>query len=461
MQFKVLYIKNVIVMGLLKPISRNLFNIYALFTREPFIHYFATELEFYSDQNGLLGVILLDRTDNDFSAILLSRDVSKQYRAETIEASIPTIEHARAWLHDQANSDRIFHHESARYFDLFTQVVTEEKRHPNFDLLNEHIAFQAAKRALSEVSYHYKDIDGNFIEQFQSVNGFDARLWELYLFCFCREEYFSFNRNSHAPDFMIEKEGTEIAVEALTINRIENTREAILKAESPLFTKAEIDKKMENEMPLKYANVLTKKLKKKYWELEHVKGKAFILAVADFHEYMSMTWSFQALIEYLFGYKLSHSKDEAGSVIFNFTPIDGFIKESGVKVPAGFFTLPDSEHISAVLFSAAGTISKFNRMGKQAGFGSDKSTLVRMGTFHDHNPDAVVPLQFRYTVDEECRETWGEGVSIFHNPQALVKLDPGLFPSAAHHFLIDGRIKSVFPEFFPYASITQNLVVKS
>jgi hypothetical protein len=39
-------------------------------------------------------------------------------------------------------------------------------------------------------------------------------------------------------------------------------------------------------------------------------------------------------------------------------------------IPSGFFDLPGPENVSAVLFSNSGTISKFNRMGVVAGFGS-------------------------------------------------------------------------------------------
>lgn len=445
-------------MTLAKRISANLFNIYSLFTREPFINNFAKEIEYYSDDDGVLGVILIDLVDNDFTAILLSRNDAKQYRAESIECNIPTILEARDWIQDKLSGDRLFFHEPVgKFFDLFNVVVTEDKRHPFFEFLDEKEAYLAAKDVIKEISYHYKDIDGNYIQQFQSLNGFDARLWELFLFCFCREEYFSFSRNLHAPDFIIEKLGHSIALEAVIINRSVLTREAILQDSKP-STQQEIDEKMKFEMPMKYANALAKKLKKKYWELQHVKGKPLMFAIADFHAFMSMTWSFQALLEYVFGYKPSYFKNEKGEVIFTFEPIEGFEKSPGVIVPAGFFNLPESENVSAVLFSATATISKFNRMGKQAGLGSANSTLIRSGLCHNHDKDAVLPNSFSYTVDENSRETWAEGVSIFHNPKALYPIDHNLFPSCAHHFLVEGRIKSIFPEFLPYSSITANLM---
>ena len=117
-------------------------------------------------------------------------------------------------------------------------------------------------------------------------------------------------------------------------------------------------------------------------------------------------------------------------------------------------------HVSAILYSNTGTISKFNRMGKQAGFGSPKSQLFRMGFRHDHEENVAKSLPFSYIVDEKKQESWTEGVVIFHNHNAVLPLDPELFPSVAHHFFEDGRIISIFPEFFPYSSVTQNIIIK-
>lgn len=39
----------------------------------------------------------------------------------------------------------------------------------------------------------YEDVDGNFVEQFQS-SAFDARLWELYLYAMFVELGYGFDR---------------------------------------------------------------------------------------------------------------------------------------------------------------------------------------------------------------------------------------------------------------------------
>ena len=137
--------------------------------------------------------------------------------------------------------------------------------------------------------------------------------------------------------------------------------------------------------------------------------------------------------------------------------VEKHIKPDGTEIPSGYFFQPDAEHISAVLFSASGTISKFNRLGRQAGFGSPNVKMFRMGTHYDHDQNASMPKIFKYEVTEDSQETWGEGVSMFHNPNALHPVPEELFPSIAHHRFKNGMIVSSIPEFHPFASQTLNL----
>lgn len=442
-------------MNVAVPISRKLFNIYALFTREPFVQYFSKELEFYSNGNGgLLGLISLDLIDRDFYACILSRDSSKQYRAELVEASIPTIEEARKWIDEKMGSDSIvFHDNEYEFFDLFDDVRKEDKQHPHFKLLKNSLALLSAKRVVEEISYHYKDIDGNFIDQFQSINGFDSRVWELFLFCFFREQFFSFKRNSYAPDYMVEKFNNEIAVEAVIVSR---------KTEVDTFdykSLETVEERLKNEVPLYFGSAIFDKMKKKYWEKDHVKGKPFLIAIADFHDTMSMTWTYNALLEYLYGYKYSYDFDEEGELEITPVKVDDYVKQNGQVIPSGLFLQPGSEKLSGVIFSSCGTLSKFNRMGKQAGLGTDKNTLIRMATIYNHEPNATEPNFMRYIVDGESDETWSEGVVIFHNPNAEVPLDPNLFDErVAQSFYENGLINTFMPDIFPYNNFTHNLI---
>jgi hypothetical protein len=80
-----------------------------------------------------------------------------------------------------SNNSIIFHDNKHEYFDVFKDLNNEHKQHPYYKLLNSSISLSSAKETIKEISYHYKDIDGNFIDQFQSINGFDSRVWELFL----------------------------------------------------------------------------------------------------------------------------------------------------------------------------------------------------------------------------------------------------------------------------------------
>ena len=252
------------------------------------------------------------------------------------------------------------------------------------------------------MSFHYEDKDGNFVDQFQSINGFDARIWELYLWCYFREENFHFNYDHTTPDFLIEKMGYEIAIEAVHINRKQGLDEP-----TNIPTVEEIFKKMENEIPLMYGSPLYSKLNHTYrdlhyWDLPHVKGKPLVYAIADFHADMSMTWSFPGVVSILYGIdqKVIHNDDGTIS-LENESGITFQKKKRGSSIKPLF--LDDQfKHVSAILFSPCGTLPKFNRMGVQAGYNS--------------SPNAILPDVIGKVVNEECRETWADGIQIFHNP---------------------------------------------
>ena len=99
-------------------------------------------------------------------------------------------------------------------------------------------------------------------------------------------------------------------------------------------------------------------------------------------------------------------------------------------------------------------------MGRQAGFGSEKSKLIRMGSFHDHTPNADKPKLVQYEVCEDSLETWSEGTIIYHNPNAKTPLVPNIFEdNVAQCFFKNGKLHSFFPEIFPYNSFTNNIIL--
>ncbi|HLT65699.1 MAG TPA: hypothetical protein VKZ80_05030 [Flavobacterium sp.] len=432
-----------------KLIHRNLANIYLLFTREPFVSYFSEELEYYYDERGYLGVIAYDYTDDDFNVIVLSRDDSLQFRAIDTKTSIETLKEARETLKDSINSNKIIKHDTVEFFDIFREKKRPKNIHPFFLLLDNNKEYSSAKEVLKEISYHYKDIDGNFIDQFQSINGFDARLWEIFLFCLFREQRFSFNRNNDSPDFIVKKLEDEIAIEAVIISRKNKSYDPI-----PIPSKEEMLSRINNEVPLMICNAIYTKAEKKYWDKPHVKDKPFMIAIADFHDTASMTWSFEGFLIALYGVKVKNSSNLNDC----FERVEFLEKPNGTKINAGLLLDKFYENISAIIYNPTGTISKFNRLGKQANLGDITNILIRSVTFHNHEEGAMMPIVYEYIVDEKYSENWSEGTSIFHNPNAKIPLDPNLFDdNIAQHFWENDKIRSFIPQFHAYQNLTTNI----
>lgn len=455
----------------IKELSHERFNAFVDWTRGPLTGDFLQELEWYSDESEhVLGILTLDLMDDDFGFIILGRDETGRFRAIDLEHSLPNVDQARTRLkevlRDQSQTgETVFPQGDVEDLksgvDLFTPLIPEHRWHPTFKTLFDYPHWQPAMAIMSEMMKHFVDVDGHFVKEFQS-NGFDARCWELYLYAYFKEEQLFLDREYHAPDFMVGKYGQKVAIEAVTINPTENQKPLQHpEGELNFRTDEEIKELLKNHVPIKFSGALTSKLKKKpaYWDLDHVKGLPVVFAVADFHEPQSMTWTFPAILEYLYGLTQEFSYDDAGQLIINPLKVEYYTKDNGAQIQAGFFFLPEAENVAAVLFSNSGTLSKFNRMGRLAGFGSDESIMYRSGVCHNHDPNAALPLPFHFEIAPgKVTETWAEGLSMFHNPKAMHPVPRELFPSIAHHEFRDGQFYSSIPEFHPYTSVTMHFL---
>jgi hypothetical protein len=446
----------------MRPISRLRFNALAAYARHPRTVLFADELEWFEHANDrVLGVLIRDRTDGDFSGIVLARDELLQYRWTTSTGFEPTQRRARALLRpalEQAAMapDEEHHqgHHRAVPVDFFTPVVPRERLHSSFRRLVEQESDTPALGIIEPMMRWYQDVDGNFIEQFQTT-GFDARLWELYLFSILTELGIVMDRTEKAPDFVGSGLLGRLAIEAVTVNPTRDDTGTIVPP-PPMDTEEEIQAFLTNYMPIKFGSALFSKLVKEYWTKPHVRGNPLVLAIQDFSIPGSMTFTRSALSLYLYGYAHDWRHDDNGQLIV--TPRRIASHKWGAKeIPSGFFFLPGAENISAVLANNSGTISKFNRMGRLAGFGSDRIRMIRKGTALNPDPNSSTPLTFEQIVGGPgYKESWVEGCEVFHNPRADVPLDPDLLPGAAHLRLRqDGQVVPIaMPAWHPLGSWT-------
>lgn len=445
----------------MKPIPRIRFDALAGYARKPMIRILAEELGWFEHAGErVLGLVNRDRADNDFGGHVFGKDRKGRFRWISGTEFKATPHLARIALRQEM--ERQAARPAVEYFqgdeegdpvDFFAEVAEPAKINPSFVSLRDMEVYSPARGIIEPMMRWYEDADGNFVEQFQTT-GFDTRIWELYLFAAFSELNFEITRVHAIPDFCCENPLGELCVEAVTVNPSKDKQGNVVPP-PPIDTDEHAVAYLKSYMPIRFAGVLTSKLAKRYWEKEHVKGKPLLFAVADFSSPGSMGRTRSAFERYVFGYEHEWEYDQQGTLVITPKKIGNLLWGTKV-VPAGFFNLPESENVSAVLFSNSGTIAKFNRMGKLAGFGSKRVDIVRVGMRVNHDPNAAAPIAFQINVeDPDFSESWSEGIDIWHNPHAKHPLDPDLLPGVAHHFLRDdGSVESWTPEWHPLASYT-------
>ncbi|HCJ4282395.1 TPA: hypothetical protein ACSH5C_001523 [Legionella pneumophila] len=428
-------IKKLLLFG--KILSRIQFDAYC-FCRQPQLQFYSKEIEWYSFYNNkLLAVIIWDFIDNDYGFVILGRDENRLFRcievSEVFKHSLTSTRHAlykKIKLYELTIKDCYPQGVLNKRIDLFKAIIDQKKQHKFYKILAQETRFEAARNLITEIANSFIDSDGHFEKEFQS-NNFHSRLWELYL-----HMYFNHNmnlnvlKNHYAPDFELSYFGEQIFVEATTVNPSESKDRPDPKSTSD---PKKIQKKLKNFMPIKFGSALLSKLNKNYWEKSHVKNHPLIFAIHDYHNDDSMIWSRTALVNYLYGID-TKVKDGTPMLIKK-----RFHKWKGKKIESGFFyNATNSKFVSAVLFSNQATLTKFNRMGKLAGLGSNFVKMIRVCFLFDPDPNAFEPImEYRDLDSSDYEESWSEGLVMYHNPNAVFPIPIEAFNDISHVFYDD------------------------
>lgn len=410
------------------------------------------------DEHVIAAVYFVD-SEEVFTYVLQVKDESGRYRAFFLAAPLVTARAAETAL--RADLKIIETGEKPAPVlepvkggvDLFRSGLVTK---PNQKFLNlrDGQNSSATRAAISEVARWYNDLDGNFVKDFQST-GIDGRVWELYLFAAFTEMEFNLDQENAVPDFRLSRGEKKVFVEAVTANP-SNGRQFDI-AGPPPPPPDDYAGYIENEMPQKFGSPLRSKVKKKYWEAPDVSGHPFVLAIADFHAPASMTWSQTALSFYLYGVGIELREDHPNYKKSVEKKLGDHIVGTKV-VPTNFFGQKEHRNVSAILFSNAGTLAKFNRMGVLAGFGDPSVKLRRVGGLYNHQPGAVDAVRFEIDIEDPVyEEAWADEIEIYHNPQAFVPLDHDLFPNATHFFLDNGELVWRGPERRVLYSVTHSI----
>jgi hypothetical protein len=419
---------------------------------------------FESDDGQLLGLVVRDRTDCDYLGMYLAKDRIERFRLisqtddffdDAGDAAAALVAGAPA-LMARLDVERQQEDEGPPPVDFFRLQVPRERLHPTFATLLDGEGFSPARALVGAMMRWYEDVDGNFIEQFQT-GAFDARLLELYTYALLVENSFSLTREHEAPDFLAEDILGTIAVEVTTVNPTQDSQGNLVPPPQ-ITTEDERLAYIKHYIPIKFASALKRKLRKAYWSMPHVAGKPLAFVIQDFHAAASMTFARSGLINYLYGYEHNPHRDADGKLVVVATKVAEH-RWGRKRSESGFFDLPGAEHVSAVIFNSSATLPKFNRIGYVAGFGSRRVRMIRHGTVWNPDVDATRPIPFEARVDDpDYTESWTEGLDVFHNPRAVIPLNPEHFPEAVHHYLQpDGNMSSVQASGLaqPLASLTQ------
>ncbi len=428
---------------LITPISQRQFEIYALSLERGPNFEPAQIFECYqAGQGTTTGCILLDPERGTFTNLALRRRVDLRWVRLGEGGPFPTPEAA---LHHLGLTMRAGEPPeplppgARRRPHLLT--LGSRGTSPEFDLLTRTISHLPAMMAVGECYLALPNPDANFVTDLQT-NNFSSRLFELYLLACFREQGLTVRQEYVSPDFLIENGGAACWIEAVTANS-----KAPRSGGIGDWVHAPIDRneRLTGAPAERFAKTLRNKLQRRYHDRDHVKGRPFALAIADFHESGSMVWSREALPTYLYGLRADiegngTARHAVGVPISNLTGRHG--------IPAGLFRDPEFAHLSAVIFSNAGTLAKFNRMGFLAGWRPPGLTMTRRGILFDRTPGALEPIDFNLSVDSDeyqalwpWGEAWCQELEVFHNPQATHPIPFDLMPGATHWFNRSGDVE--------------------
>lgn len=464
-----------------KKLTKERFDLFAIGTRQSPIALVAEELSYWSDlDENVIGVVFRDLVDDDYGWSLMVRDRLGRFRGVHLDVSVNSVRRAEAGLRLKIGEvSRIANlaelgiqgDETNSPVDLLTPIpgTRVEQFHPYFIELMERPGRAPARAVLREIGPWLTAADPHFVREFQR-HQFDQRLWELYLWAAFREGGYDVV-HGEAPDFLVKAPGLAFTVEATTVAP---SKDGVLSQHPNPKKPEEFAAFLADYMPIKYGSSLTNKLKRRsatgraYWEEDEAAGLPFVIAVADFHkpasegELGSMTYTQSAIWAYLYGFTTEWEMVEGKLVITTKDLTNHTFK--GKTIESGFFSLPDSENVSAVLFSNAGTLAKFDRIGVLAGYAPPLHRYFRAGMRYDPDPNAVEGQRFFEEVGTNgYSEGWADELQVFHNPKALRPLPVECFGALSQHFFEDGQMvtysgaNAVISSFTKIMQLTDNV----
>ncbi|MGL1294667.1 YecA family protein [Vibrio parahaemolyticus] len=323
-----------------------------------------------------------------------------------------------------------------KLFDV--QLPLEDgKYHNKFSMLCTEPTYRIEKDIISDWAKNFQDKDGKFVNEFQTT--FHSSFWELYLNKAFHEMGFSidFDPKHYAPDFILNGEDG-FNVEAVVSNIKANGNPESSRTYEHLlqnlmeFSSDEEFSSIIDEAIVRHSNSIQSKLikyighsengkiKKGYRDLSWVdETKPFVIALASYDQIEYGKESFYSMLALLYGiyfspenyrYELKESIKKPGT-------------DSDIKL--GIFKDESFSDISAVIFTCNLTLGKLTSLAISQGMPSLKSSILIKLLDEYIGEDFIrsIPMEVTPTTPESLFD----GLYIFHNPKAKIKLSSEKF----------------------------------
>lgn len=336
--------------------------------------------------------------------------------------------------------------------DLFTirEKNLNEELHPKFLLLKDNLLLKRQREIVESWTDGFIDRDGKIVEEFQ-VN-FHQSFWEFYLHAVFKELDFEIDMTKPMPDFVVNKPipfNVEAVVPGIKNNgRKESTRtfEETLGGFYPIYKEEHFEEIINEAITRQSSSFIEKydKYHKTYKTKEWVKGeKPFVLAVGSFDQVNYGREYLYSMVPLLYGYY--YDKDAK-----KFVKKDYIIKPGTVDsdIPIGIFNKKENSHISAVIFSCTLTLGKlFALVNSETPYTEQMNRVINIrdnGELVKFNPQFVSMFN---------PEELSDGLLIFHNPNADIKLPLDVFEDSY-------ALQVTFTDKFEFTGIVNPLVAR-
>lgn len=367
------------------------------------------------------------------------------------------------------------------------ETKPENKLHVNYQYLIERDDYAPVREVINswgEGILNRSNEKNKFVNEFQTT--FNSSFWELYLNKAFRDMGMTIDYSKDRPDFVLSTpDGYSFNVEAVVTDPPVNFNKD---SDSETFDDNE---SFIDECTIKLLGAIKRKLdlfkggknkKKAYSELEYVKDKPFVIAVAPFNCDFSFSQNNISINQVLFGIDVPKKNGEG---LLEVDAKSSVSKPNGASLELGIFTNDSFKEVSAVIFSSTGMLGKaiiesgvpvfiratrYRKIYKYDFYHSDGEDFLgkrhlQLTPTHDVftyrfiDGNFVVGSDTHLCQSSEYSESHLDGLHIYFNPYALIPLDPDVFDDydITHNFF-DVELKECIMEHHDQSLVSRQVI---